>query len=475
MNSEGRLKKQLHLFNHLSRQEEIFDPKNHNDVTIYCCGPTVHDVPHLGHARTYIFSDMISRILKYHYGYGVRLMINITDLDDKIISKGGSEIAQKFEKVFFEKMDLLNVERPFFAPRVTESMEIIKAFVFKKLDGFTYTNDDGDVLFDSQKTDTLVFRSSGKRKNLKHLENDPTNKNPRDFVVWKKKEWIDSNGLKQYDMPGWHSECAAMASYYFDNHLDIHVGGIDLKFPHHENEITLGKCYLQKEWVDVCLYTGHVMSRGVKMSKSDKNYVSVDDVLNAGYHPLALRWYFLKHIFSRPLEYKEKSLQIAAVEYEAFCKNIRKIWTVFSSKEDADFPPFNPEHLNELNRTQKCMTFYFNRNLTIDRALGDLEFFVRNMANEKIGTMSKVSIKCCLDHIMYMSTNVFGIIEKMKNIDLPSDDGRLFAMMNKFRNNVRMSVLNSDCHCKHDILPLCDGLRDDVNSKTDFIVEDGKL
>lgn len=203
----------LKIFNHLTNQLESFVPKDPNDVKIYVCGPTVYDSPHLGHGRTYVFVDCLTRILQHVFGYHVRLVMNITDLDSKIIERGGHDVAVHNERKFFEAMDKLNVKRPDFVSRVTDFMNTISHFVENNLNGYSYRS--SDLLFDIKpylKRYGPVFRvDENRHDDFPVLENSykSQKKDSRDFVLWKAdKVWVDAEGKERQGMPGWHSECA---------------------------------------------------------------------------------------------------------------------------------------------------------------------------------------------------------------------------------------------------------------------------
>lgn len=255
--------KPLLLYNALTHKKEPFIPENTKDVKIYCCGPTVYDMPHLGHARTYIFLDVLRRVLRYHLGYGVRLVMNVTDLGDKILEKADSEcvagphiIAQKYERIFFETMEKLNVKRPDFTPRATDFIGAAKTLsqaCLSKEFAYHESNSSSTLYFNTEaylKQFGRVFPDTEKRDQASSqiIEEKKTYKrDPRDFVLWKSKQWLDVKENICNEMPGWHTECAAMAAYYFGSSVDIHLGGIDLQFPHHENEVALGRIYFNKK------------------------------------------------------------------------------------------------------------------------------------------------------------------------------------------------------------------------------------
>lgn len=297
-----------------NKKVEFVTCKGNKTINWYMCGPTVYDSPHLGHARTYLTFDIIRRILSNYFNYDVNLCMNITDIDDKIIKRSNeekknfNEFARHWENVFFQDMRSLNVMYPNYITRVSEYIPEIISFIKVILQkGYAYENN-GSVYFDIEK-----YKEGGhmyaklvpqdKNKNLDELQEaegvlskDNTNekKNKGDFALWKasKKDepfWDSPWGKGR---PGWHIECSVMNYSIFGKSLDIHSGGIDLKFPHHDNEIAQTEAHDEsKQWINYFLHTGHLKIEGLKMSKSLKNFKKISDFINL-YSPNAFRLYF---------------------------------------------------------------------------------------------------------------------------------------------------------------------------------------
>ncbi|MCD6559421.1 MAG: cysteine--tRNA ligase [Palaeococcus sp.] len=309
------------VYNTLTREKEVFVPLREGEVRMYVCGPTVYDYTHLGHARTYVAFDVIRRYLE-HKGYSVLMVMNFTDIDDKIIRRANEtgedpkELANRFLKFFLEDMEALKVKPADVYPRVTEHIQEIIDFV-KKLEekGYAYEGNDG-VYFEVRK-----FEDYGKlgKINLEELkkgarvEPGEGKRNPEDFVLWKKAK----PGEPKWDSPwgegrpGWHIECSTMSTKYLGEQFDIHGGGNDLIFPHHENEIAQTEaCTGKKPWVRYWLHTGFVMVRGEKMSKSLGNFVTIRELLER-YSPEVLRFFVLQRHDRSPLDYTEEGIQHA--------------------------------------------------------------------------------------------------------------------------------------------------------------------
>lgn len=485
----------LHLFNCTTQSLVEFVPFNPQDVKIYCCGPTVYDVPHLGHARTYVFLDTLRRILRYHLGYGVRAVMNVTDLDDKIIKNGdGPRYARKYERQFFETMGLLNVERPDFAPRVTDFLyladNLSKRCIIEK---FAYYTSDFQTTYFSTKAYLArydrVFPYTEKRDQRfqPRGEEEVSNErkwDPRDFAIWKPKGWVDVKGEKQDKMPGWHTGCATIASFYFPDCVDIHLGGIDLQFPHHENEIALARVYLEKkDWVRYCLYTGHLEIEGEKMSKSLKNFTRVDELLAEGFSPLAIRYMFMKFPYNKPMRFHKDEMQKAQKSYDNFIYHINRMklhllelkpkeidqdfylkwYDTYSSKTESD----------ELNLVKKQIDVFLKDNLNVPKALEALENYVRSFFQPVKQYISYEWLQYCLNYVLWMTDTCFGLIDNTPYTEKDKPSDTLFFILKQFRIKVRDAALVKDCNetQRESLLKMCDSVREEMNQRG-YNVED---
>lgn len=314
----------------------------------YSCGPTVYDSSHLGHARTYVCTDIIRRILSDYFHIPVHFALGITDVDDKIINrareaghsdwKGMKEFAKQFEESFFQDMAALGVERPHAILRVTDHMKEIEEFVATLQAGdYAYEGPDG-VWFDVRKIEKTygalgnvppVSDGNLDEQNEDAVERGVGKKFPRDFSLWKAAKagepFYESDKLGA-GRPGWHIECSAVVNSYFGSHIDIHSGGCDLKFPHHTNEIAQSEAYLDatgnrsaagKPWCGTWLHTGHLYIDGLKMSKSLKNFISIKEYLDGGYSAYPaddFRLFCLQHRYHSSLHFsKDRIVQAAAL------------------------------------------------------------------------------------------------------------------------------------------------------------------
>ncbi|NMH64450.1 cysteine--tRNA ligase [Shewanella salipaludis] len=316
----------LKIYNSISRQKQEFKPIQPGKIGMYVCGVTIYDLCHIGHGRTFVSFDMIVRYLRYS-GYEVNYQRNITDVDDKIIKRANENnescesLTERLTGEMYRDFDALNMMRPDFEPKATLHMAEIIDMVQRLLDrGHAYVAPDGDVLF-SVASYPAYGQLSG--QNLEQLqagarvEVDENKQDPMDFVLWKMSKpgeptWESPWGLGR---PGWHIECSAMNSKHLGLHFDIHGGGSDLKFPHHENEIAQSCCAHDTPYVNYWMHTGMVMIDKEKMSKSLDNFFTIRDVL-AHYDPETVRYFLLSGHYRSQLNYSEDNLKQARAALE---------------------------------------------------------------------------------------------------------------------------------------------------------------
>ncbi|XP_054831088.1 probable cysteine--tRNA ligase, mitochondrial [Eublepharis macularius] len=327
----------IQIYNSLSRRKEPLVLGNADVVTWYSCGPTVYDHAHLGHACSYVKFDIIRRIITKIFGKEVVMVMGITDIDDKII-KRASEInispvtlARFYEEDFKRDMKALKVLPPTISVRVTENIPQIIAFIQQIVNsGHGYATSKGNVYFD-------ICSWGDRYGKLKHIyvdaEEEPVDSDKhhaKDFALWKaaKPEEICWDSPWGKGRPGWHIECSTISSLVFGQHLDIHTGGIDLAFPHHENEIAQCEAYHQcQQWGNYFLHSGHLHVKGsVKMSKSLKNYITIKDFLKKSSSD-QFRMFCLRSGYKSAVEYTDESMSDA--------KNILQIISSFMSSANA--------------------------------------------------------------------------------------------------------------------------------------------
>jgi len=311
----------LQIYNTLNRQKEVFTPIVPGKVGLYVCGITIYDHCHIGHARTYVAFDIINRYLRFS-GFDVTYVRNITDVDDKIIKRAAENnescdaLTARFTDAMHADFNALGLLPADIEPRVTTHMAEIIALIQTLLNnGYAYQAADGDVLFDVSKYEAygalsqqnLEMLQSGARVEVADNKDDPL-----DFVLWKTAKpgepfWASPWGNGR---PGWHIECSAMSAKHLGEHFDIHGGGSDLQFPHHENEIAQSTCAHGHKYVNTWIHTGMVQVDKEKMSKSLGNFFTVKDVL-AEYNAEAVRYFLLSSHYRSQLNYSKENIEQA--------------------------------------------------------------------------------------------------------------------------------------------------------------------
>ena len=311
----------LTIYNSLTNQKEVFKPIVPGEVRMYVCGMTVYDYCHVGHARVLVVFDVVCRYLR-HLGYQVTYVRNITDIDDKIIARANengedfNKLTQRFIDAMHEDTDPLGILRPDFEPRATDHIEAILQMVDELIDrGFAYQADNGDVYFEVAKFEKYGKLSGKKMEDLRAGERVEVDLNKRahgDFVLWKSAKpgepfWPSAFGDGR---PGWHIECSAMSTQMLGNHFDIHGGGHDLQFPHHENELAQSECCTGETFVNYWMHNGFVQVNEEKMSKSLGNFFTLRDVMEE-FKPEEIRYFMLSSHYRSQLNYSEDQLNNA--------------------------------------------------------------------------------------------------------------------------------------------------------------------
>lgn len=319
------------IYNTLSRKAEEFKPIRSGEVRMYVCGVTVYDECHIGHARSAFIFDVIRRYFKYR-GYNVKLVKNITDVDDKIIEKAREEvaaldsplkelnlndavkrIADRYTQRFYEDMELLDIDRADEEPKATEHIQdMIKMIEVLIKNGYAYKSD-GDVYFEVRKYNKygqLSHQNLDEMLEGARVEVSEKKKDPLDFALWKaakenEPKWEAPWG---WGRPGWHIECSVMSTKYLGDNFDIHGGGRDLIFPHHENEIAQSECATGKQFANYWIHNGLLTINGEKMSKSAGNFVTIKDVLNR-YSFDILKLFFLGTHYSHPIDFSWEKME----------------------------------------------------------------------------------------------------------------------------------------------------------------------
>ncbi|MCG2812833.1 MAG: cysteine--tRNA ligase, partial [Candidatus Aminicenantes bacterium] len=304
----------MRFFNTMTRRQEEFREIEKGAIGLYTCGPTVYDYPHIGNYRSYVFEDLVKRFFIFS-GYRVRHVMNITDIDDKTIRKANelglplAEVTQKFIDAFHSDLGILNILPADVYPRATahipEMLDLIAVLLEK---GFAYEKD-GSVYFSIER-----FKDYGRLANIDRdklqlgtaVDTDEYEKESiQDFVLWKGKKpgepsWPAPFGAGR---PGWHIECSAMSMKYLGPHFDVHMGGVDNIFPHHENEIAQSECANGQTFVNYWLHCQHLVVDNKKMSKSLGNFYTLDDVLQRGFDSMAVRYLLISTHYRKLLNF----------------------------------------------------------------------------------------------------------------------------------------------------------------------------
>lgn len=370
----------LKLYNSYSQKTEEFIPLDGNKVKMYVCGPTVYDNAHLGHARCYITWDVLYRYLKLK-GYDVTYCRNVTDVDDKILKKAQSDsvspddIAKIYYDSFTDSMTKLNNLKPDIEPFATktlgEMIAINKQLIEK---GFAYESQ-GDVYFRVKSFDKYGALSKQPLDALEagaRVEESDIKENPMDFALWKKDEKFGYNSPWGVGRPGWHIECSAMARKYLGKTIDIHAGGADLIFPHHENEIAQSECANGEQFVKYWMHNGFVTINKEKMSKSLGNFLTIDKILE-NYDANTIRFFILTNHYRMPVEFSDEALESAAAGIKRLYNAVNearktiKIDENFDIKELDEYKEF-VEAMDEDLNTSKALAILFDLATKVNKA-----------------------------------------------------------------------------------------------------------
>ena len=405
----------LKIFNTLSNKKEVFKTDS-NLVKIYGCGPTVYDHPHIGNFRTFIFYDLLIRTLHLN-NYDTQSAINITDIDDKIISRSIAEkknmkdITLKYEKSFIDASRKLKILKNEFYPRATDHVEDMIAFIQKLVDkNYAYVVN-GNVYFDIKN-----YSNYGKFVNLKTLdddiENDLDKKNKNDFALWK--AWKSEDGNIFWESawgkgrPAWHTECAVISQKILGNKIDIHCGGIDLKFPHHENECAQIESITNKNFANYWLHSEHLNIEDEKMSKSLGNSLSIEDMLKK-YSSNIIRMFLLSSHYRSKISLSKSKLE----ESKKMINRISRFAEKFNIYE-FDFTK------NDLSDKHQSFINAINDDLNTPKALGIFFEFISD--TNKALTKRKDLKKINQESIIFL--NLFNSIFQV--VDIQNSDDKVF-------------------------------------------------
>ena len=393
----------IKFYNSLTRQKEEFKPMNDKEVGMYSCGPTVYNYAHIGNFRAYIFSDLVRRVLE-DYGYNVKLVMNLTDVDDKTIKNSKenkislNEYTKKYKEAFFEDIKTLRIKPATVNPSATEHIkEMIDIIKLLEKNGHTYEAD-GSIYFKIS-----TFPEYGELANLDKQElkegasgrvssDEYDKENASDFVLWK--AYTEEDGDVYWDSPfgkgrpGWHIECSAMSCKYLGKHFDIHTGGIDNKFPHHENEIAQNEAAFNEKFVNYWLHCEHLIVDGEKMSKSKGNFYTLRDLLNKGLSAEAIRYSLMNSHYRKQLNFTIEGINQSQSAIERVNDLIFRLKDV--AKTDAD----DRAVMKELEEANKNFFESIYDDLNVSEALGVFFSFIKsiNISFDSINVSSRDAI-----------------------------------------------------------------------------------
>jgi cysteinyl-tRNA synthetase len=434
----------LKLLNTYTRKQQKFAPLKGNAVKMYTCGPTVWDYAHIGNFRTYVFQDVLRRYLEFK-GYKVTQVTNITDVDDRTIRQSKEagvtlqEYTRKYEEAYLADLGALNIERAEHYPRATEHIDEMVALVKKLIRrGFAYKAE-GSVYFDISK-----FRRYGRLSGIHmdelkagaRIDSDKYNKDEaRDFALWK--GWRPDDGDVFWETaigkgrPGWHLECSAMSMKYLGTTFDIHSGGEDLIFPHHENEIAQSEAATGKRFVRFWLHSGMLLVGGRKMAKSSGNFFTLRDLLSKGRDPLAVRYLLMSAHYRAQLNFTEEALTDAEKAVEALRGTHRRINNIERTSRNS-----NTRLRKVLSREQTEFERAMDDDLNTPRALAAIHRAARvvNRAldREEVSTKDMAAIHRFFSHLDKV-VGIFG--EQSKTEELSEDAKRLIRERDQARAN----------------------------------------
>lgn len=439
----------LKLYNTLTKTLEEFKPIEEGKVKMYFCGPTVYDYPHIGNLRTFVVSDVLRRYLEYR-GYEVVFVMNLTDVDDKTI-KGArregislKEYTDRYAKIFFEDISTIRIKPATYYPRATDTIKEIVEFVKALIEkGYAYKTEDG-VYFDISS-----FKEYGKLSNLDKREirvgasgrvhaDEYSKDDVVDFALWK--AWKEEDGDVYWDTeigkgrPGWHIECSVMSTKYLGETFDIHGGGVDLIFPHHENEIAQSEAKTGKKFVNYWVHVEHLMVNGRKMSKSEGNFYTLRDLLAKGYSPKAIRLVLISTHYKKPLDFTEDKVvqaQNTIKDLELFIARMKKISKVNTSVN------VDSSKVEVIVNARKRFIDSMDDNLNVPEALGVVFSLVSSYENRDITSISSVEA----DEVLKFLEEVKSVLDffDMDIDQVPSEVLELVNQREEFRKNKNFS------------------------------------
>lgn len=412
----------MKLYNSLTRRKEAFVPLEEGKIRMYVCGPTVYNYFHIGNARPFLIFDTFRRYMEYR-GYEVTYVQNFTDVDDKIIRRAQEEgldsfeVSEKYIEEYFKDADALGIRRATHHPKVTETIPEIIAYVEKLIEkGNAYVSG-GDVYYDTSTFETYGKLSGQSLEDLEagaRIEVNEQKRHPADFVLWKGKKpgepsWPSPWGEGR---PGWHIECSVMSTKFLGETIDIHAGGQDLIFPHHENEIAQSEAYSDKPFARYWMHNGYININNEKMSKSKGNFFTVRDIL-ALYEPEVLRFFILSAQYRNPINFSEELIMQAANGLERLYNAKGNLLHVMETGEAAPLTVTEVEILSGLRRHKEKFIEAMDDDLNTADGIAAIFELVRDLNTNLQDSPTQAFAQSAYGLLMELA-GVLGILGKEK-------------------------------------------------------------
>ncbi|HBE9007118.1 cysteinyl-tRNA synthetase [Clostridioides difficile] len=433
----------MKVYNTLTRTKEEFVPLEEGKVKMYVCGPTVYNYIHIGNARPFIIFDTLRRYLEYR-GYDVTYVQNFTDVDDKIINRSHEEgispeeVAAKYIKEYFVDCDGLGIKRATVHPQVTDNIQQIIEFIKELEDkGYAYAVN-GDVYFDTNKFEGYGKLSGQKQEDLEagaRIEVNDQKRHPMDFVLWKAKKegepgWDSPWGEGR---PGWHIECSVMSKRYLGETIDIHAGGQDLTFPHHENEIAQSEARSGKTFSKYWMHNGYININDEKMSKSKGNFFTVRDISKL-YDLEIVRFFMLSAHYRNPVNFSDEMLNQAKAGLERLYNTKEKLEFTLSNLVESLLTEKEVELVKELDDFRQKFIDAMDDDVNTADAVSVI-FELAKLINSNVDENSSLEFaKKCLDEFNEL-TGVLNIVNKKKDTVLDKDIEELIQKRTDAKKN----------------------------------------
>lgn len=461
----------LQVYNTLTREKELFKPLKEGEVSIYACGPTVYNLPHIGNYRTFLMTDNIVRTLEY-LGYRVKLVMNITDIDDKTIRDSKSagmslkDFTDKYTAEFFKGLDMLNIKRASVYPKATENVAGMIELTQKLAEkGLAYEKE-GSVYYrisgfpDYGKLSKLDFDKIlvGASVDIDEYDKD----NPRDFALLKASTPEEIERGIYYESPwgkirpGWHIECSVMAMDNFGPTLDIHIGGVDLIFPHHENEIAQSEGAMEKPFVNYWIHGEHLIVEGEKMSKSKGNFFTLSEIA-VKYGGEVVRFMFLSVHYRKKLDYSDSFAENAKNNYLRLKETLDNLKFALENAEDSPYPE-DEEVLKALPEMEIQFREALEDDFNTPKAITVFRDLSRT-ANRYLETGKNRQVLEKLHFLFRQFSDVFGLFAETGNEHIPEEVMKLVEERETARKKKEWAI--------------SDALRENLKS-LGYIVQDKK-